>query len=361
MKVKRYLVRSMPEALAYIRRDLGPEAVIISTRRVREGGWRGLFLPPRLEVTAAVDSYQPPPQNAELQRQVEEIKGLLQKVTCHLGIKKDQVEETLLYWRELLMQLEVNAEITERLLSGMEEGLGRSGLGGERSLREEMVDRIASFLAAAWPGKPPGRVMAFIGPTGVGKTTTLAKVAARLSLLEKKKVGLLTIDTYRIGAVQQLNIYGEILGLPVEVALTPQELRQKVEAYGDRDVILIDTVGRSPRNDLRLAELRAFLEGLEGLDSYLVLSCTTRSRDLEAIVASYGQLKPAWLIFTKLDETNCLGGIINVVATTGLPVAYITNGQNVPDDIEKVGPEKLARLILGVEEAWKTRLLASDN
>jgi flagellar biosynthesis protein FlhF len=161
-------------------------------------------------------------------------------------------------------------------------------------------------------------------------------------------VGLITIDTYRVGAVQQLSIYGEILGVPVEAAFTPQELRQKVERFADRDVVLIDTVGRSPRNDLRLAELQSFLDTLDQVDSFLVLSCTTRAKDLEEAAAKYGRLKPSWLIFTKLDESTYRGAIVNVVASTGLPVAYITNGQNVPDDIERASPERLARLILGV-------------
>ncbi|MCR4419902.1 MAG: flagellar biosynthesis protein FlhF [Clostridia bacterium] len=348
MKIKRYLVKSMPEAMAQIRRDLGTEAVIIGTRRVRQRGVRGWFTPPWLEVTAAADTRPPEPSSTALKREVEEIKGLLQKVSGHLGLAEPE-PDALLRWRDLLQQIEVNTEITERLLEGMEDSLRGSGGEDGNLWREEMAERLARFLAPAWPGKPPGRIMAFIGPTGVGKTTTLAKLAARYCLLEKKKVGLVTMDTYRIGAVQQLAIYGEILGVPVETAFTPQELRQKVEAFGDRDVVLIDTVGRSPRNDLRLAELRAFLDTLQQVDSFLVLSCTTRAGDLEEAVARFGQLRPSWLIFTKLDETRCRGAIVNAVASTGLPVAYITNGQNVPDDIVRTGPERLARLILGVD------------
>lgn len=352
----------MAEALAYIRRDLGPDAVIISTRRVRSRGWRGWLAPPQLEVTAALDSLPSSETQADLRRQVEEIKGLLEEVSGHLGIRKDQVEERLLRWRELLLQLEIKADLTDRLLEGLAGDLRESDprAPNPEAVREELVARLADILAAAWPGKPPGRVMAFIGPTGVGKTTTLAKLAARFSLLERKKVGLITIDTYRIGAVEQLQTYGEILGLPLAVAWSPQELREKVEGYRDKDVILIDTVGRSPQNELRLAELRAFLESLDA-DHYLVLSCTTKSRDLDSIVARYRQLNPARLIFTKVDETQYLGNIINVVAATGIPVAYITNGQNVPDDIEKVGPERLARLILGAGEAWTTKQHASGN
>ena len=337
----------MPEAMAHIRRDLGAEAVIIGTRKVRQRGWRGWFGPPWLEVTAAVDARPPEPSTAELRRQVEEIKGLLQKVTGHLGLAEPE-PAVLLRWRELLQQMEINAEITERLLVGMEESLRELGPEDRTRDQEELVARLARFLAPAWPGKPPGRVMALIGPTGVGKTTTLAKLAARYRLLERKKVGLITIDTYRVGAVQQLSIYGEILGVPVEAAFTPQELRQKVERFADRDVVLIDTVGRSPRNDLRLAELQSFLDTLDQVDSFLVLSCTTRAKDLEEAAAKYGRLKPSWLIFTKLDESTYRGAIVNVVASTGLPVAYITNGQNVPDDIERASPERLARLILGV-------------
>jgi flagellar biosynthesis protein FlhF len=340
----------MTEAMSVIRRDLGPDAVIVSTRRVREPGIRGLFRAPWLEVTAAADDYPSARgQDWELRRRVEEIRGMLDKVTGHLGIGRDEVEERLVRWRDLLRRLEVNAELIDQILGGME-GLVRVDGEGQEVIWEAIVGRVTSVLSEAWPTRPPARVTALVGPTGVGKTTTLAKLAARYSLMERKKVGLVTIDTYRIGAVQQLKIYGEILGVPVEEVYTPQELQQKIEGFADKDVVLIDTVGRSPHNDLRLAELRSYLERAGDMDRYLVLSCTTKTRDLEDVVASFGQLKPTGLIFTKLDETRCRGGILNVVVKTGLPVMYVTTGQNVPDDIERAGPEKLARLILGVGE-----------
>ncbi|MGE5654600.1 MAG: hypothetical protein ACM3ZQ_10150 [Bacillota bacterium] len=189
--------------------------------------------------------------------------------------------------------------------------------------------------------------MSLIGPTGVGKTTTIAKLAARSALIERQKVGLVTIDTYRIAAVEQLKTYGRILGLPVEVVFTPDELRETLARMQDMDCIYVDTAGRSHHNAPQMAELCNFHEAAQPDITYLVLSTTTKYRDLMEIIVSYEVLHPHGLVFTKLDETESYGSIFNVVALLQKPLAYITFGQNVPDDIQDFDPSHLTELIMG--------------
>lgn len=339
----------MPEALALIRQDLGPEAVIVSNRKVRGAGWRGFFSPSLLEVTAAVDdaAAEPPPETTaredrqgDLQRQVAEMKSMLLRVLEGPGAG-GEAPPHIQRWREALLELEIRPELADKLLEGLE-----TAAEGEEQFFELLTARVAALFPPP-PAAPPARVYAFVGPTGVGKTTTLAKLAAQFALFYQRRVGLVTIDTYRIGAVDQLKTYGEIIGLPVDVVMTPAELRQTLARHADKDVVLIDTAGRPSTSVVGIAELRGFLEVARPAEVCLVLSCTTKDRDLLRITEDFRSLNYTQLIFTKLDETRSLGSILNVVRAAGVPVSYATNGQNVPDDIFAVDPQLLAKMILG--------------
>ncbi|BCV20828.1 flagellar biosynthesis protein FlhF [Moorella sp. Hama-1] len=391
MKIKRYLARDMQEAYLAIRRDLGPEAVIVATRQVRRPGLWGFFQPPRLEVTAALDTaaggpggakangagaYPPagaatapagavgmaeatatagpvgPPGGAPafplaaapdrggfpafdgLRRELADIKTALARLARPEGSATSP-------WQQALQDQELAADLVVELTAGLEATAGPEVVGGV--VRNRLAERLAGQVAAA----SRQRVQAFIGPTGVGKTTTLAKVAARYSIYQEQKVGLITLDTYRIGAVDQLRTYAEIMGLPLEVAMTPREFREALEHLGDRDIILVDTAGRAPENKAMLAETRGFLEAMPGGDVYLVLSSATRRQDLLQAVERFRPLHYNHLIFTKLDETSCPGVVVTVTAAAGVPLAYITTGQDVPDDLEVADPHYLA------ERIWK--------
>lgn len=338
MKIKRYLVRDMQEAYMAIRKELGPDAVIISTRRVRQPGWRGLFQPSKLEVVAAAEAKpaNTPAKGGKLEEEIAQIKKSLEKLVS----ATQGAGGPLGYYRQLMLAQDMGEELVEELLSGLDEALKPEVMG------EAILARLAQHLSISRSSKrPEGKIRALVGPTGVGKTTTLAKLAANFSLYRRKQVGLITLDTYRIGAVEQLRTYAEIMGLPLEVAMTPQELKGAVSKLNYCDVIFIDTAGRPPDNKAQVAEIAGFLSAVRPVEVYLVLSGTTRSRDLLKAVEGYRHLEFNYFIFTKLDETTCPGVIARVVQATGVPVAYITTGQNVPDDLEEADPYSLAQLI----------------
>lgn len=190
------------------------------------------------------------------------------------------------------------------------------------------------------------KIVALVGPTGVGKTTTIAKMAATFALSREASLALLTIDTYRVAAIEQLKTYGDIIGLPVEVVLTPQGLKDAMRLHNDKDLILIDTAGRSPYNKMHLNELKSFLDLSLKRETHLVLSSTTRLADLKRIVRNFAATGVDRLIFSKTDETDAVGGIISIAHETGLPVSYITTGQSVPDDIMVADSTALARMLI---------------
>ncbi len=193
------------------------------------------------------------------------------------------------------------------------------------------------------------KIVLFIGPTGVGKTTTIAKLSSKLILEQKKKIAILTADTYRISAVEQIKTYASILSIPVEVLYEKEELEKILPKYKDYDYILVDTAGRSHKNKDRMDDLKEFMEGFSqySISVYLVLSATTKYKDLKKIVALYEDISECNLIFTKLDETDAIGNILNIKLDTGMPLSYISYGQNVPDDIEIMNPQVIAKQVLG--------------
>ena len=193
-------------------------------------------------------------------------------------------------------------------------------------------------------GRP--KIVALIGTTGVGKTTTIAKIAARFVLEKGVSVALITADTYRISAVDQLRTYSDIIGLPLEIVYSAAELKAAIRKHKDKKLILIDTAGRSQNNEYQMQELKEFLEEEPGIEKHLVMSATTKERDAEKILERFSACRPDRILFTKTDETDSLGFIVNLLFDRRLALSYLTNGQSVPDDIEPARPEALAKLLL---------------
>ena len=221
-------------------------------------------------------------------------------------------------------------------------------------VKERLTQRLEQLLPAnlnspvARPASGNGCCsICLIGPTGVGKTTTIAKLAATFKLRQRQKVGLITIDTYRIAAVDQLRTYANIIGVPLKVVLTPAELVAAMKEMSDCDTILIDTAGRSHMDQLKLNELSQFIAIGKPSEVHLVLSSTTTQEAMEAALEKFGALRVDQIIFTKLDEAVSFGVLLNVARTASRALSYMTTGQDVPDNIEVGQPRRLAKLILG--------------
>lgn len=200
------------------------------------------------------------------------------------------------------------------------------------------------------PAKKGPKVVFFIGPTGVGKTTTIAKIASRYSVEQKKKVALFTMDTYRIAAAEQLRTYANILNVPFSIIYTTEEMQKEIERYKDYDYIFMDTAGHSHHNETQRNAMNEFINAVDPeleKEVYLVVSATTKCKDLLNIADAYATMVQFKLIFTKLDETTCLGNLLNLKLHTGARLSYVTCGQNVPDDMEDFNPQKTVKLLLG--------------
>lgn len=207
----------------------------------------------------------------------------------------------------------------------------------------ELVPITGPFFSA--PGEQ--KRLALVGPTGVGKTTTIAKLAAEYVLNGCGKAALVTIDTYRIAAVEQLKVYAEILNLPVEVVFSPQQLQAAFDKHADKDLILIDTAGRNPRDEVRLEELEAFFGPESDVSIHLALAAPTRTRELRETVRRFGRLNFDSLVFTKLDECESCGALLSVPVQANLPISYLTNGQRVPEDLLVADPANVAGFVMG--------------
>ncbi len=273
---------------------------------------------------------------------------------------KDKKEEIIEQEKEvdrflrLLYNTMVENEVDEKYageIIGDAEVLKKPGLSMDFLLGNIYQKMILKFGKSdgILPASKGPRVVFFIGPTGVGKTTTIAKIASSVSLTEKKKIALLTTDTYRIAATDQLRTYAGILGVPFRVIYEPDELSKAFEDFADCDYIFVDSAGHSHRNEELLQKQKEFIESSKEMETqiFLVLSATTKYKDLKKIADNYREISDYQLVFTKLDETGEYGNLYNMKCESGATIAYITCGQNVPDDIESFNPQKIVKQLLG--------------
>lgn len=239
----------------------------------------------------------------------------------------------------------VKAARRRRLLEGLLEQPGP--LARERALARRLEELMTAPRASLSPGaQETPRCLALVGPTGVGKTTTIAKLAARAQLQRRQRVGLVTLDLYRVAAVDQLRAYAELLGVPLEVASTPDELRSALRRLERCDLVMIDTAGRSPTDARRLAELGSILEAAPEAQAWLVLAATTRLRELRDAVSRFAPCAPSGLVLTKLDEAVVAGDVLELISRCRLPLRLLSAGQEVPDDLEEATPARMASWVL---------------
>ena len=280
----------------------------------------------------------------KLEDELAQMKTLLAQV-----MSKDKPKDVVTL-QEALERQEVTGEIVNDLTA-------KAGAGDTMvdSLTPEAKKTLTKFLADNINFVPgidmsgrSSRVVALIGPTGVGKTTTLAKIAAGFVLEHGVKAALITADTYRISAVEQLKTYSDIIGLPLEIVYSPAELRKAIRKHKDKELILIDTAGRSQHNEFQMKELTELLAVNKKIEKHLVISATTKNVDAEDIMEKFSVCNPEYVIYTKTDETSSVGLILNSLYNKDIALSYLANGQSVPDDIVAASPEKSAELLLRV-------------
>lgn len=390
MTLKTYRAKTMQEALALVRRDLGPKASVLRTREVRGPGmlrWlsgsrlievvasTSISVPSRLpsrrrsaesttaprvrprEVPRAARATAPPPAPAaarsDLEEQLSQLQAKVEDLCRRAGQRAGHdLPDSLFRLYTDLIEADVNEDLARELVERVrheapdDEPLDTPGL----------KDRLARIVEKEIPVAGPIRItagrrhlVALVGPTGVGKTTTIAKLAANYRLREKRRVGLITVDTYRIAAVEQLRTYADIIDLPMEIVATPREMHQAVARMADLDLILMDTAGRSPRDEVKIQELKSMLAEAAPDEVHLVLSSVASAGSLSKMAEQFAAVGTTSLVLTKLDEAASLGNLLPLVRGSRLPLSYLTHGQNVPDDIAPAEPGRLARAILGME------------
>jgi flagellar biosynthesis protein FlhF len=439
MLVKTFQAPSMAEALRMVKAELGPDAMILSTKKEKTGGFMGFFSKQVYRVTAAIDparkpapppampaAYREPPvrertakeemESSMLAPLARELKDLREKVEAlsrreeetrkeeisavgeqssgspegSFNLKKiprsdlEEIKKLLLAtltksqeggvkaveWANVGDNKTTEAPSGEELLpedSPLARELAKNGVSTDlirtiidtlntlpvqeenqsiKSRLGQTFGRLIKFAGAPRLKKNTPRIIALVGPTGVGKTTTTAKLAAMYALNRGNKVALVTMDIFRVGAVEQLKTYSRIMGIPLEVASTPKELEKAVEKHSACDLIFIDTAGRSHKDKEKLDEMKNFLDHKIPVEVYLCLSATTKDRELEEILHRFSIFQISKVVFTKIDESESLGNMVNLLMKDNLSIAYFTTGQRVPEDIEVATSEKLADLIL---------------
>ena len=439
MLVKTFQAASMPEALRMVKAELGPDAMILSTKKERTGGFLGFFSKQVYRVTAAIDPVrkqaQPPaaplayreapPRERTAREEMEssmlaplarELKDLREKVEsltrreeeARVEVKQadgaeaadrddgginlkniprsdlEEIKKLLLatlaksqegggakdiQWptiadsgvreqqsgadllpddsplaRELAAS-GVSTELIRKIVDTLNTLPLESGNQTVKGRLGETLGRLIKFAGTLKLKKNSPRIIALVGPTGVGKTTTTAKLAAMYALNRGNKVALVTMDIFRVGAVEQLKTYSRIMGIPLEVASTPKELEKAVEKHSGCDLIFIDTAGRSHKDKEKLDEMKNFLDDKIPMEVYLCLSATTKDRELEEILNRFRIFQVSKVVFTKIDECESFGNMVNLLMKDNLQIAYFTTGQRVPEDIEIATPAKLADMI----------------
>ncbi len=311
--------------------------------------------------SAAINVAEAPPQSVSfsrpdsMEKELYAVRQLVEQVMQNQHITQSLVAapptqtlpDPLVAMYGSLIEQEVSAQLADELVREIDPGASDEM---DLAMRQQIIRRLqidpqAGQVISAESGRP--RVIALVGPTGVGKTTTVAKLAAMMKLKQNKKVGLITADTYRIAAVEQLRTYGQIIGLPLEIVSGPAEMSAALQKMSDFDAVLIDTAGRSQRNTDRLDELNTLLSTADPHETHLVLSSTASQRVLQQIADRFEAVRTDRVIFTKIDEAVTCGAMLNIAQRIGKPLSYVTTGQEVPHQIEACDAQRLADWIMG--------------
>ncbi|MFC0558587.1 flagellar biosynthesis protein FlhF [Halalkalibacter alkalisediminis] len=362
MKVKKYIANTMHDAMKTIRSELGNDAVILNSKEIETGGFLGFFTKKQTEVIAAIDptinrrsvrkkepvilekTIQPSVQKtvaAETQnsliKEINQLKELVQGLNANGNTVEKEYPEPFQTINNYLSSQGVTSTIRLKALKHLMKNWYEqtSSKHDQVDVNQELIAYFKNFLESM----PMGglgfdkKVINIVGPTGVGKTTTIAKLAAHCVLKKQKKVALITTDTYRIAAVEQLRTYAKILNIPLEVAYSIDDFKRAISQFEHYDLVLVDSAGRNFRNQLYVEELNKVIDFKENAETYLVLSLVSKYEDMKDIVHQFDLIPIKKVILTKKDETSTYGAMLNIPLELGKGIAYVTIGQNVPDDI----------------------------
>ncbi len=394
MIIKKFQAKTEEEAVSAAKKEMGEGVVIMSVRSLKKKGLFSFLKKPVVEVTVGMeeeterpatnafsmlakqsinrgmapnpqiipDEYEAPETNKTekvIEQRLDSLQSLLEKQFTKAP-EKDEFDKTVpedssVAFLKLIYNTLIENEVAEKYANELLDEIGK--IDTQKASVDLILGNIYQKMILKF-GQPvtiplgleKQRVIFFIGPTGVGKTTTIAKLASQLCVNHKKKVVLLTTDTYRIAAAEQLKTYASILDVPFRVIYTEEEMAKAIGDYKEYDYILVDTAGHSQHNAEQKDSMAHFLRSVDDSvdkDTYLVVSATTKYRDLLAIADAYSEFTDYKLIFTKLDETTTLGNLFNLCMHTGASMSYVTCGQNVPDDIEVFSPQLTVKQLLG--------------
>jgi flagellar biosynthesis protein FlhF len=377
LKVVKYVAPSMNEAMKKVRSELGEDAVILNSKVTHTGGILGLFKKKMVEVVAAVDPMietekaemkkirhqhtlpKSSPENTinekksipedSVQQELKELKNMIAAFTTakHFEQYDERIRRLLTHLLEqglkeaLLVQaasyLDDKLKLAKEKTNNVEADLI---VWAKQFIKNEIIDIPMSGISYK------KKYVNVIGPTGVGKTTTLAKMAAEAVIDKRMKIGFITTDTYRIAAIEQLKTYAGLLNVPVEVVYKLEDYNKAIDKFKDFDHVFIDTAGRNFREQKYVEDMRKIIDFERDMETFLVLSLTSKETDMKDIIAQFSSIDISRYIFTKLDETSSYGSMMNIIKETQRGIAYITTGQDVPEDITEVNADEIGRLLL---------------
>jgi flagellar biosynthesis protein FlhF len=369
MDLHTYRAKSLAEALRQVREDLGPDASLLETRHVGGGPWRWLIGEGDVEVTASNQVHLPAilggddgrlPRadlldfRSQFREHVRFKRGdrssALEDLIPQPSWSQQELSSSLARICRQLAAQHVDPHFSEQLVGELRAAAEREGLRGWCQLCQQLVHLVAVRIAVRPPVRllpATRRIVAVVGPTGVGKTTTLAKLAAHFQVREQQRVGLIAADTYRVAAAEQLRTYAQIMHLPMEVVSAPQQMRQALDRMQEVDLVLLDTAGRSPRDIEQIGQLAELLAEARPDEIHLVLAGVASPSSQAAATETFAAVGARALVLTKIDEVASPGSLLPLLCNPRLPVSYVTDGQNVPHNIRPATRQLLAHLVVG--------------
>lgn len=378
MNIKKFIAPSMAEAMKKVKSELGENAVILQSKAVYRGGFLGVFKKKKFEVIAAIEEYplehqtihaeEPksfklPPQSKGRDKTAaesnpfenREVISEIKKLKNELTLLRHQQHEFIHYPNEIQICLSVFKKIgiDQQYINELAEYIMDDWRSSSHPLKkQDVLQSCHTFFKKSLQGIPhkgityKKKFVHFVGPTGVGKTTTIAKLAADAVLKQHKKVAFMTTDTYRIAAIEQLRTYAELLHVPVEIIYSQEDFQAAAEKYADYDLVFIDTAGRNYRNMQFVQELQQLVQVDHDFETFLVISVSMKEQDISEIIDNFLELQFDQFIFSKADETSSYGMMYNLLRKYKIGVGYITTGQEVPDDIVRADTDLIIQYLM---------------